>query len=59
MNNLPPHRSALSGRTHSRRWVASDYDPISVPPKKTVHPAERFFLPLLIIIVVLLAWGWL
>ena len=28
MNRLPPHRSALYGRTFNRTWSAADFDPI-------------------------------
>ena len=46
MNRLPDSRRAISGRTHSQPWCASDYDPIRAY-KGGGGPAWRIFCALL------------
>lgn len=46
MNQLPPHRQIIHGRTHSRSWSACEMDPIEGPDRlerlRWMHLASRW-----------------
>jgi hypothetical protein len=57
MNRLPNHRSALWGRTFSRSWSASDYDPIESYSRQIVKFSDLGMVVLAVVFVVLMFWG--
>ena len=56
MNRLPQHRCALSERTFSSPWSASDYDPIR-HYRSTARWSERGIVVLAVVFAGLLMLG--
>ena len=57
MNKLPADRSALWGRTFSRSWSASDFDPIESYSRQVVKWSDLGMVLLVVVFAGLLIAG--